>query len=304
MPTVEEALQLGWQKHQSGDLRNAEQIYRQVVQQVPRDENAWCFLGMACHDQGRYDEAVEAYDRALAIRANFPVALSNRGNTLKQLGRLDDAIASCQQALQYKPDYSTAYNNLGVAYVARGDLEEAKATFEKSLELMPDGVVAQANLAAALVRQGDFEGGTARSEAALKIDPKYAEAHKNLAIVWLLMGDFERGWPEYEWRWRCPGNSLPAINGPLWDGSSLAGRTILLAAEQGLGDTLQFVRYAKVLQQQGARVVVAAQKPLLPILRDCPGIDALVTLNGDYPAFDTWSPLVTLPGLVVLLLLD
>jgi len=297
MPTVEEALQIGWKQHQSGDLRGAENVYRQILQVVPGNENAWCFLGMACHDQKRYDEAVEAYGRALEIRANFPVALSNLGNTLRQLGRLDEAVASCQRALEFKPDYSTAYNNLGVVYVALGDLEAAKTTFEKSLELMPDGVVAQTNLAAALVRQGDFQAGTERSEAALKIDPKYAEAHKNLAIVWLLLGDFERGWPKYEWRWRCPGNSLPAIDRPMWDGTSLTGRTILLVAEQGLGDTLHFVRYADVLKQQGARVVVASQTALLPILESCPGIDELVKLDSAYPAFDTWAPLVSVPGL-------
>jgi Flp pilus assembly protein TadD len=298
MPTVEEALQIGWKQHQSGDVRGAEHVYRQVLQAAPGNENAWCFLGMVCHDQARYDDAVEAYGRALEIRAEFPVALSNLGNTLKQLGRLDEAIASCQRALDFKPDYSTAYNNLGVAYVAKGDLDLAKTTFEKSLDLMPNGVVAHSNLGAALVRQGDYEAGTARSEAALKIDPKYAEAHKNLAIVWLLMGDFERGWPEYEWRWRCPGNSLPSIKQPMWDGTPLQGRTILLVAEQGLGDTLHFVRYAKVMQKRGARVIVAAQKPLLPILAECQGIDQLVKANGSYPSFDTWAPLVSLPGLV------
>lgn len=298
MPTVEEALQIGWKQHQAGDLRGAEHVYRQVLQVAPANENAWCFLGMACHDQARYDDAVQAYGRALEIRANFPVALSNLGNTLKQLGKLDEAVASCQRALQFKPDYATAYNNLGVAYVAKGELDAAKATFEKSLELMPDGVVAHSNLGAALVRQGDFAAGSARSQAALKIDPKYAEAHKNLAIVWLLLGDFERGWPEYEWRWRCPGNALPPIHQPMWDGTPLQGRTILLIAEQGLGDTLQFVRYARLLRQQGAVVIVAAQKPLLPILADSPGIDRLVEVDGAYPAFDTWAPLVSLPGLL------
>jgi FkbM family methyltransferase len=298
MPTVEEALQIGWKQHQSGDVRGAEHVYRQVLEVAESNENAWCFLGMVCHDQARYDDAVEAYGRALKLRANFPVALSNLGNTYKQLGRLDEAIASCQRALEYNPDYSTAYNNLGVAYVANGDLDAAKVTFEKSLELMPDGVVAHSNLAAALVRQGDFEGGTARSEAALKIDPKYAEAHKNLAIVWLLMGDFERGWPEYEWRWKCPGNSLPKISRPMWDGGPLRDRTILLVAEQGLGDTLHFIRYGKMLQQQGAHVIVAAQKPLLPVLAECSGVDQLVELDGTYPVFDTWAPLVSLPWLV------
>ncbi len=297
MPTIDEALQIGWKRHQAGDVRGAEHVYRQVLDVAPNNENAWCFLGMACHDQARYQDAVAAYDRALGIRENFPIALSNLGNTLRQLGRVDEAIASCLKALEYKPDYATAYNNLGVAYVAKGELEQAKLTFERSLELMPGGALAHANLGAALVRQGDFAAGTAQSEAALKIDPKYAEAHKNLAIVWLLMGDFERGWPKYEWRWQCPGSSLPPLKQPRWDGASLDGKAILLVAEQGLGDTLQFVRYAQRLQNEGGRVFVAAQKPLLSILNSCPGIDELVALGGPYPEFDTWAPLLSVPGL-------
>jgi Flp pilus assembly protein TadD len=295
MPTIDEALQFGWKQHQSGNVRGAEDIYRQVLAVAPRNENAWCFLGMACHDQGRYEEAGTAYREALRIKPNFPVALSNFGNTLKQQGRLDEAEASCREALKFKPDYSTAYNNLGVVLVAQGRLEEAAATFEKSLSFVPTDVVAQANLGAALVRQGRFDEGTEIAQRALKINPNYAEAHKNQAIVWLLLGNFERGWPEYEWRWRCPGSALPNVTGPRWDGSPLQGRTILLHWEQGLGDTIQFVRYARIFQCQGARVIVCCQKPLQQLLRWCDGIDELVPAGNPLPRYDVWSPLLSVP---------
>jgi FkbM family methyltransferase len=298
MPTVSEALQIAWSRHQSGEYAAAEQIYRQVLEVAPNNENAWCFLGMACHDQGRYDEAIEAYERALEIKPDFPVALSNRGNTLKQQGKLDEAVASCRKALDYRPDYSTAYNNLGVALVAQGKLEEAAASFHKALELMPDDAVAHANLGAAQIRQGRFDEGTSHAQRALKINPNYAEAHKNQAIVWLLLGQFERGWPEYEWRWKCPGSRLPDFKQPYWDGSSLDGRTILLYAEQGLGDTIHFVRYAKYLRDQGARTIVATQKPLLQLLSKCDGIDELITQDDELPAYDVFAPLLSVPGIL------
>jgi Flp pilus assembly protein TadD len=289
---------MGWRRHQSGDIATAESIYRQVLQQAPNDANAWCFLGIACHDQSRYDEAMHAYETAIRIQPNFPVALNNSANTLKQMGRFDEAIACCQEALRCKPDYHTAYNNLGVTLVAMGRLEEASRTFEKALQLMPNDVVARTNLGAALVRQGRYDEGTDRSREALGINPNYAEAHKNQAIVWLLLGDFERGWPEYEWRWKCPGSPLPPYAHPLWDGSSLQGRTILLFSEQGLGDTIQFVRYAEVLRQRGARTAVACPKPLLQLLKSCPGIDQLLEQNSEMTSYDVAAPLLSIPGLL------
>ncbi|MGE3777752.1 MAG: tetratricopeptide repeat protein [Pirellulaceae bacterium] len=299
MTTVAEALQIGWKRQQGGDVRGAELMYRQVLQVAPRDENAWCFLGMACHDQGRYEEAVDAYRQALRLRANFPVALSNLGNTLKQLGRLDESEASCREALRYQPDYSTAHNNLGVTLVAQGRLVEASHSFERALKLMPNDVVAHANLGAVQVRQGRLDEGTANARRALQINPAYADAHKNQAIVQLLLGDFQHGWAEYEWRWRCPGARLPNLVQPRWNGEPLAGRTLLLHWEQGLGDTIQFVRYARLLRNRyQARIVVCCQKPLRSLLRWCEGIDLLVGDDEPLPAYDSWTPLLSIPGIL------
>ena len=298
MPTIDEALQIGWQKHQSGDLRNAEGVYRQVLEAAPKNANAWCFLGMACHDQQRYDEAVEAYHKALAFQPNFPIALSNLGNTLKQLGKPEEAEQRCLEALKLKPDYSTAHNNLGVALVAQGRLQEAAEVFEKALALMPKDAVAHANLSAALMRQGKYSEAEENSKQALALNPNYAEAHKNQGIVWLLLGDFERGWPEYEWRWQCPGCSMPNYKKPLWDGSPLKGKTILMHHEQGLGDTIQFVRYAPIFAEQGARVIVKTQKPLRKLLASCSGIETLVHDDKDLPEFDLHVPMLSIPGLL------
>ena len=296
MPTIDEALQIGWKKHQAGDFRNAEHIYRQVLDAAPKNANAWCFLGMVYHDQQRFDEAVEAYHKAIEIQPKFPVALSNLGNTLKQQGNPQAAESSCREAIRLKPDYPTAYNNLGVALVAQGRLPESAEVFEKALALLPDDAVTNANLSASLMRQGKYAEAEEISKKALALNPNYAEAHKNQGIVWLLLGDFERGWPEYEWRWQCPGCAMPPYKPPVWDGSSLAGKTILLHHEQGLGDTIQFVRYAPIFANEGARVVVKAQKPLTKLLASCEGIDTLVHDDKDLPAFDVHIPMLSVPG--------
>ena len=144
--------------------------------------------------------------------------------------------------MELKPDYAEAHSNLGVALQDQGKLDEAVACYRRALELKPD----------------------------------YADAHTNRAIARLLAGDWQHGWPEYEWRWRTKEFTPRGFPQPLWDGRSLAGKTILLHAEQGLGDTIQFVRYAPLVKRLGGTVVLECQKPLVPLLATCPGVDRLV----------------------------
>src|SRR5207302_4380262 len=129
-----------------------------------------------------------------------------------------------------------------------------------------------------------------------QLRPDYAAAHMGRALMLLALGKFEEGWPEYEWRWKCKEFSTPPYQQPLWDGSPLDGRTILLHAEQGLGDTLQFIRYAPLVKERGGRVVVACQAALVPLLANCPGMDRLIA-DGPLPPFDVHAPLLSLPGI-------
>src|SRR5205823_5466904 len=138
----------------------------------------------------------------------------------------------CEAALRQRPELPEAHNNLGIV------LEE----------------------------NNDLLGALARYDQALRLKPDYAEARLNRALCWLGLGDFARGWAEYEWRWRGRNLAPRSFAQPAWDGGPLEGRTILLYAEQGLGDTLQFVRYAPLLQARGATVLLEAPRPLLPLL--------------------------------------
>jgi hypothetical protein len=165
------------------------------------------------------------------------------------------------------------------------------------LRLRPDYAEACGNLATALLVQGKPDEAVAVHETILERNPGSAGAHLWRALARLLMGDWEQGWRDYEWRWGCEEFGGLPYQQPLWDGGPLAGRTILLHAEQGLGDTLLFVRYAKLVKQRGGKVVLACPKALLRLLADCPGVDQLVGQGAPLPPFDCHAPLLSLPGL-------
>jgi Tfp pilus assembly protein PilF len=298
MATVTEALAHAWQVHQQGDVSQAERIYRQVLQVDAANAIAWCYLGIACYDLGKMDEAVAAYQQALRLNPKFPIAHNNLGNALSAQGKLDEALVCFQRALELKPDYANAFNNRAAVFVKQGKFAEAEEAFQQALRLAPNYAPAHANRGAALVKQGKLDEAVASSQEALRHNPGYAEAHKNLGIVLLLQGNFEQGWAEYEWRWKTADLKLPAFRQPLWDGAPLDDKTILLHTEQGLGDTVHFIRYAQLVKQCGGRVVVASYKPLLPLLRSCPGIDELAVQGEPLPPFDVWAPLLSVPRIL------
>ncbi|HUT09034.1 MAG TPA: FkbM family methyltransferase [Thermoguttaceae bacterium] len=264
MTTTPETLAHGWQLHQAGNVAAAEEIYRGVLASHPNDSTAWCYLGLACHDRDRLDEAVAAYRNAIRIRPNFPIAYNNLGNTLRMQRRLDESIACLDAALKLKPDYVNAYKNKGTALAWAGRLDEAVQSYQQALDHGPED----------------------------------AETHKNLGVIRLLQGRFEEGWREYEW-WRKMHRTFRPVTGqPAWDGSPLDGKTILLVGEQGFGDTIHFIRYAAVLKQRfDCRVVALCPKPLLPLLKSFQAIDELVPTGSNPPAFDTYVPLLSIPGI-------
>ncbi len=236
MNPLEQELVRGWQIHQQRRLTEAEGIYRNVLARAPHSPNAWCYLGIALHDQRRYEEAVEAYRQSLHYQPKFPVALNNLGNSLRYVQAYEEADRCFQQAIDLKPDYLNAYKNRGTLHVWTGNLDRGQEYYQQ----------------------------------ALKINPQEAELHRNLGVIYLLQGKFAEGWREYRWRWRVGDLLRPPVAAPLWDGSDLAGKSILLTAEQGLGDTLHFVRLAAELKARGARPIVYCQAPLMALLQGSP----------------------------------
>jgi tetratricopeptide (TPR) repeat protein len=255
-------------------------------------------LGNAYQGLGKLDEAVVCYQRALDLEADIAEVRTNLGTALARLHKVDDAVVNFREALRLRPDYAAASFHLGVLFVGQSKWDDAVPVLRHAVRLQPKHPEAYYYLGWALYEQGKVAKAGSCFQQALRLRPDYADVHWAFAFNLLLRGDFEKGWTEYEWRWRLGAASLARFQRPVWDGSSLVGRTILLHAEQGFGDTLQFIRYAAVAKRYGGTVVVECQKPLLPLLRNCPGIDQLLAEGTELPAFDVHAPLLSLPLLL------
>ncbi len=284
---------------QLGRWAEAEAPYRKCVELKPDHVEALVNLGFAVGELQRHTQAEECYRKALRLKPDVAEIHHNLGNALREQRKMDEALACYHEALRLRPDYAKAEINLGVALVALGQVDEAVERLRRGTRLKPDFAEAHSSLGAALCAQGRLDEALAEYDTAIGLKPDYPEAHWNRSLARLLLGDFQRGWPEYEWRWRCKGHvPAPNFSQPRWDGSPLNGRTIVLFAEQGLGDTLQFGRYAPVVQALGGRVVLRCQRPLLPILAGLRGVEQLVADGDPLPAFDVQAPLMSLPAIL------
>ncbi len=248
--------------------------------------------------QGRHEEAVASYRRAVKSRPDYGEAYNNLGLALLEVGRRGQATAVLRHALRLRPQAPESHNNLGLALAAEGRFAEAEACYQEALRLNRRYADALDNLASALKEQGRHEEALATYDLALGLQPESASTHWNRSLALLQTGDFERGWSEYEWRWKRARAVPRGLPGPAWDGSSLGGRTFLLYMEQGLGDMIQFIRYAPLVQQQGGRVIVECARSLRPLFESCAGIDQLVEEGSDLPPFDVHAPLLSLPYLL------
>ncbi|HKM52890.1 MAG TPA: tetratricopeptide repeat protein [Isosphaeraceae bacterium] len=275
-------------------LNEAAAAYEQTLRLEPSHHNAHNNLANVHRLRGKLDLAVASYHSALRLRPGSPEIYLNLGNVRADQWRLDEAVACYQQVLQLRPDRADAQNSLGNALSLQGRLDEAVACYRKSLQRRPGLATFYVNLGNALRGQGKLDEAVASYERALQLKPDHPGARWNRSLAWLLMGQYELGWAEYEWRW---GHRMdrPVFAQPPWDGQALAGKTILLHAEQGLGDTIQFIRFAPLVQRRGGRVLVVCQRPLAQLLSGCAGIDELVAEGDPLPRFDVHAALMGLP---------
>jgi tetratricopeptide (TPR) repeat protein len=312
-----------------GRYPEAETSCREAVRLQPESAEAHSALGAALAAQRRWAEASASCREALRLAPDLPEAHVNLGAALAGEGKADAAVASFREALRLQPGHAAAHHNLGAALLEQGQLDAALSHQREAVRLTPRSVVAQSGLGLALLARGELEGALAHCREALRLgpnsadahsglglvhaergqheealacyaralerEPEHPETHRNRALLWLQLGDFARGWPAYEWRWRCKELPPRPFPQPRWHGGPLGGKTILLHAEQGLGDTIQFIRYAPLVKAKGGTVVVACQRPLLRLLASCPGIDRLAAQGDVLPPFDVHAPLLSLP---------
>ena len=282
------------------DLKRYEEAlesYDRALKIKPDYADALNNRGVALFDLNRHEDALESYDQALRITPDDADALSNRGNALRDLKRYEEALKSYDRALRITPDDAETLNNRGVALYDLKRPEEALACYDRALRIRPDDPHVLDNRGNALCDLQRHKEALVSYEFALKIKPDDANAHWNMSLCLLRLGDFARGWQEYEWRWKQEAweKSKREFARPLWLGAeSLEGKTILLYSEQGLGDTLQFCRYTRLVAELNAKVVLVVQPPLLPLLADLEGAQVL-PMGAELPAFDYHCPLPSLP---------
>ena len=292
---------LGNALKEQGALTAAIASYKKALELKPNYPDAHNNLGVALKEHGELTAAIASHKKALELNPNYPDAYNNLGVALKEQGELTAAIACYTTALQLKPNYPEAHNNLGNALQEQGDLDAAIASYTTALQLKPNYPEAHFNLGSALTEQGDLDAAISQYNTAVELKPNYQEAHWNSSLIMLLGGDYKNGWRQYEWRSKDENgtsrpHALPKCS--RWDGGSLPDKNVqlVMVSEQGLGDTLMFMRYAIALRNQGIAVSLCAQ-PNLHTLIQASGIDPspLTPQQGDQVTDGLWIPLLSVP---------
>jgi tetratricopeptide (TPR) repeat protein len=323
---------LGLVNYQHGRLPEALRLMAAALKADPRSADIHSNYGLALNSGKQHQAALASFDLALALKPDHANALNNRGLTLAALGRHAEALASWDAALAADPDHADALHERGNALYRLKRHDAALADFERLLELRPNDIDVLNNRGGSLAELGRLDEAYASYDRAFAVDPGvpeisinkghvcadqhrfdealacYAtaaalatfrpEAEFGASMVRLRLGQFAQGWRDYEWRWQQASWAPQRRDfaAPLWLGQEpLAGRTILLHAEQGFGDTLQFVRYAKLVAALGATVMLEVQAPLKSLLSGSAGVAQIFARGEPLPRFDLHCPLMSLP---------
>ncbi|HWB55124.1 MAG TPA: tetratricopeptide repeat-containing glycosyltransferase family protein [Tepidisphaeraceae bacterium] len=252
--------------------------------------------GNALCDEFRFEEAIAEYRRAIELAPRFAEAYSNLGTALRDSGEIDAAIYAYERAIEMRPDLAEAFNNLAITRRDKGELDEALRCCRQAIAIKPNYADAISNLGVILcdLERGD-EAITACRQA-VELQPNRAVVQNNLGMILLKLGQYEEGWVRHECRYLCdpryPARKLPK---PRWDGSQLNGQTVLVHAEQGFGDTIQFVRYAPLIAERGGKVVLECQPELRRLFETLPNVQRVVTVGEALPDFNLHCPTMSLP---------
>ncbi len=284
----------------TGNVDRAVAVLRRARRQQPNRPALARALGVALRAAGDTEGAVAEARAALALNPDDTEALANLGVALTSAGRPADGAAALERAVAARPENVEWHYNLATTYIRLDRLDAAVAALEAVVAAEPDHHPAWANLGIAHLRRDDPNAAEGPLREAVRLAPGIAWNHYNLAWLLLLTGRFGEGFAEYAWRRNLPGFPAPRLDaaGPEWDGTRQPGATLLLHAEQGFGDTIQFVRYAAPARERVGRVVLACQRPLVPLLAEAPGVDAAQALDAPLPAHDVRAAVGDLPRLV------
>jgi tetratricopeptide (TPR) repeat protein len=329
---------LGMVANATGRSAEAAEWIFKAIAQSPAQAAYHADLGVVFRYLDRLDEAMASYGRAVELQPDFAEAHNNLGEAMLRAGRCPEAVTSCRRALELRPDYAAAHNNLGTAYLKMRRPDDALASYRRALERQPDHADTHKNLVVLFAEMDRWDEAIASGQRAVALQPLAAECHLNLGVAFrgrgefaramdcfrqaiacqpdfvdghwnlacllLLLDQHEEGWREYEWRWRFPAlaRSSRVLSQPRWTGAPAPGETILVHAEQGYGDTMQFLRYLPLVRQRAGagRVLLKCPAALRRLITQSGGWDAEIIDSppedtASLPPFDQQVPLLGLP---------
>jgi Tfp pilus assembly protein PilF len=287
---------LGLTLHQRGENQLAVAMIGRALQLQPDIANYHNSLGLALHGQGRFNKALGTWQKAVSLDPEDADIHNNLGMVLCDMRHYGDAERALRRALVLRPDYAGAMNNLGRVLVWKGEYDDAAALLTRACARDPGSSTFWNSLGVALREAGENDRALDAFSRALEIAPDLADAHVNRAQIMLLRGEYNAGWREHEWRLRYPRHAARDAT-RYWSGGDVRGRTVLLWAEQGYGDAIQFIRYASVVGARGARVIVQCRPALHGLFSAIEGIAEIVGPD-DAPHHDCHAALMSLPGLL------
>jgi tetratricopeptide (TPR) repeat protein len=286
-----------------GKSDEALSAFRQAIRLKPSLAVAHNNLGIVLAEKLQLDEAIAAYESAVCLDPDYAEAFSNLANALKDAGRIAEALSACEKSIALKPDSAAAHNNLGVALAAAGRFAQAIDAYRNAIALRPNYGDAYSNLGNALAAEARHDEALAMSRRAVELEPQALQSHWNYAVILLRSGDLAGGFREYEWRWKqqahfprpSPRYYPPRFPTPHWAGGDIAGKTLLIHAEQGFGDTLHFCRYAPLVARRGGRVIMEVHPELRRLLASLEGVAEVFSRGETLSPFDEHCPVMSLP---------
>jgi tetratricopeptide (TPR) repeat protein len=296
-PDAETLLRAALEHRQAGRLEQAERHLYRALALEPDSAQLQLQLADLLRMTGRHEAALQCCLEAVRLAPRLAQGRNNLGNAYLDLERPSEAAAEYRKAIALDGDLAEAHYNLGNALLRCGDAAAAAQCYRAALARKPGFALAHLNLGVLLEEAGDAAGALSAYAQATAAEPDLVEAHVNHGMQLLLAGRYAEGWEEYEWRLRYPeySGADAAARAPRWDGRALGGRAILLDAEQGFGDALQFLRYAPLVEARGGRVLVRCAPELATLAAGTPGVAAVVRRGEALPPFDLWCPLPSLP---------
>ena len=288
---------LGMLYKEEDNLEKAMECYEKAIEIKPDVAEIYNNLGNVYQDKEEWDKALFYYEKAITINPCYPEAHNNTGVVYQEKEEWDKAIPFYKKAMEFRPSYGEAYNNIAVAYNKKKDYENAIAYCKKSLELNPNSHEAYNNMAISYQDQGLWEKAIALYQKVLTIKPDYIEARNNLGLLLLLLGKLQEGWKESEGRFDGKTYKKAKPKTPMWDGSDLNGKSLIIWNEQGLGDAIQFVRYGKMAKEKGGKITIKVHPFLVSLFQECleDKFTIIAQNEGDIYSYDEQISIMSLP---------